>query len=50
MGEPIQIVIPDAIAWNSVEFYFRVPSIQGATSTGAAFNSSGIVLWTFGYS
>ncbi len=52
MGEPIQIVIPENITWGNVEFYFRVPSIQGAVSTGnlASITNSGIILWTFGYS
>lgn len=53
MGEPIQIVIPDWLnPWSNVHFYFRVPSISGATGTGhlIATAGSGIILWTFGYS
>ena len=27
LGQPVQIVIPDGIDWNNVDFHFRVPSI-----------------------
>jgi hypothetical protein len=49
--EPIQIVIPNAVDWSTVQFYFRVPNIPGETgSTGTVTGGSGIILWTFGYS
>lgn len=50
MGDPVQIVIPDGIAWNNVDFRFRVPTISGATLTGALNIWSWVILWTFGYS
>ena len=50
IGEPVQIAIPDGIDWSNVEFYFRVPSIPGETSSTGSTSASGIILWTFGYS
>lgn len=50
MGEPVQIVIPAGVDWSLVNFYFRVPSIPGETSSTGSSSSSGIILWTFGYS
>lgn len=50
IGEPIQIVIPNAVDWSTVRFYFRVPNIPGETTATGNASSSGIILWTFGYS
>ncbi len=53
LWEPTQIVIPEGVAWASVQFFFRVPNIPGATiGTGVApsMTNSGVILWTFGYS
>jgi hypothetical protein len=50
IGDPIQIVIPASIDWSAVNFYFRVPSIPGETDATGSVSSSGIILWTFGYS
>lgn len=50
MGEPTQIVIPENVAWGSVNFLFRVPNIPWETSATWSTSSSGIILWTFGYS
>ncbi len=50
MSDPVQIVIPDGIAWNNVNFSFRIPTISGATSTGVLNGWSWVILWTFGYS
>lgn len=50
MGEPTQIVIPENVAWGSVSFLFRVPNIPWETSATWSTSSSGIILWTFGYS
>jgi hypothetical protein len=49
-GQPVQIVIPNGVNWGSVNFYFRVPSIPGETSSTGSSSASGIILWTFGYS
>ncbi len=51
LGNPVQIVIPDGIIWNNVSFEFRIPDI-GSWSTSIHTNmaSSGIILWTLGYS
>ena len=46
MGEPVQIVIPAGVDWNSVYFRFRVANIPWSSNTGSASNS-GIILWTF---
>jgi hypothetical protein len=50
LGEPLQLVIPPGIDWNNVFFEFRVPSIawQG-TWVALSMNSSGVILWTIGY-
>lgn len=51
LGEPVQIVIPPLLGnWGSVNFYFRVPTIPGESTDTGALSSSGIILWTFGYS
>ncbi len=53
MGQPVQIVIPSGVNWETVNFQFRVPVISSSmTNTGelATFTNSGIILWTFGYS
>jgi len=51
MGQPVQIVIPSGVnSWGSVQFYFRVPSIPGETSSTISTSASGVILWTFGYS
>lgn len=50
IGDPIQIVIPDVVDWSTVRFYFRVPNISGETTSTGNSSSSGIILWTFGYS
>ncbi|MBX9809749.1 hypothetical protein K2X92_05155 [Candidatus Gracilibacteria bacterium] len=53
IGDPVQIVIPGiptTMDWSNVSFRFRVPNIPNETgATGSTF-SSGIILWTFGYS
>ncbi|MBP9779324.1 hypothetical protein KBD33_01735 [Candidatus Gracilibacteria bacterium] len=50
LGQPIQLVIPDNINWDDVNFIFRVPKI-GTAGTGvhALATSTGYVLWTIGY-
>jgi hypothetical protein len=50
IGQPVQIVIPNGVNWGSVQFYFRVPSIPGETSSTISTSASGVILWTFGYS
>lgn len=53
MGEPVQIVIPDNISWNNVNFSFRVPKINGNTSStwvDLSMTNTGFILWTFWYS
>ncbi len=52
LGQPVQIVIPNGINWSNVYFEFRVPSIDTTAGTGVAntLTSSGIILWTLGYS
>lgn len=50
IGDPIQIVIPENITWNTVNFYFRVPTIPWETEATGSISGSGIILWTFGYS
>jgi hypothetical protein len=50
LGEPVQLVIPDGINWNNVNFYFRVPQIGSAgTWVDNAYSSSWAILWTLGY-
>ncbi len=52
MGSPVQLVIPDWVSWDSVNFVFRVPNIPGTTSgTGLANISSNswMILWSIGY-
>lgn len=50
IGEPVQLVIPQGIEWNSVAFRFRIPQINPTSSTGIAVWAgawSGYILWTF---
>lgn len=50
LGNPVQLVIPNGINWNSVTFDFRVPKIATAgTGINTAYNGSGFILWTLGY-
>ncbi len=45
IGQPIQIVLPESINWNNVNFEFRVPIISGNTNTGVTW-WTGYILWT----
>ncbi len=51
LGDPLQIVIPEWIDWNSVNFEFRVPKIDTSVSTWVSLNlaNSWIILWTLWY-
>lgn len=50
LGNPIQLVIPNWLNWNNVIFEFRVPKISTAwTWINTAYNGSGFILWTLGY-
>lgn len=49
IGQPIQIVVPQGLDWDNINFEFRVPVISGNTNTGVlgwALNSTGYILWT----
>lgn len=49
IGTPVQIVVPNNIDWNSVQFYFRIPlvdSTQTSTGINSQLSNSGIVMWT----
>ncbi len=50
LGSPVQLVIPNGINWDYVIFDFRVPKIWTAgTWINTAYNGSGFILWTLGY-
>lgn len=45
--EPIQLVIPNDINWNTVDFEFRVPTIwSGSTTVAPAYSNTGFIIWT----
>jgi hypothetical protein len=44
LGEPIQLVVPNGINWDTVNFQFRIPDIGG--NTGVVNASSWFILWT----
>lgn len=48
IGDPVQLVIPEGIDWNTVDFYFRIPQITSDSSTGVHITmaNSGVILWT----
>lgn len=49
LDKPVQIVIPDGINWNNVDFEFRIPKIDGkSTSLVNSASQSGVILWTIG--
>lgn len=47
-GDPVQIVIPAGITWNSVQLFFRVPQIEPGSNTWvhSTIVNSGVILWT----
>lgn len=51
LWEPVQIVIPNGIIWNSVMFEFRVPRVSVTSWTWVAWimANSWIILWTLWY-
>jgi hypothetical protein len=51
LGQPVQIVIPDSVDWNNVNFEFRVPQIgQAGSWIDNSLDGSWVILWTLGYS
>lgn len=48
LWSPVQLVVPDGIAWDSVNFYFRIPkldSTQTSTNIDTSLSNSGVILW-----
>jgi hypothetical protein len=55
LGDPVQLVIPDGIDWDLVNFEFRIPNIGIATNgidplESTIHANSWYILWTFGNS
>jgi hypothetical protein len=51
LGNPVQIVIPELVNWANVSFEFRIPNIGSWSQTlHPSMTSSGLILWTIGYS
>lgn len=48
LDKPVQIVIPNGINWNNVDFEFRIPEIDGKTTSLVNASQSGVILWTIG--
>ena len=47
LGQPVQIVVPQGLDWNTITLSLRVPQIGTAgTGVDASMNSSGVVLWS----
>ncbi len=48
LWEPIQLVIPNAVDWDTVNFEFRVPTVWWNTSTGVAtaYSNTWFIIWT----
>lgn len=31
INQPVQIVLPNSISWNNVDFEFRIPQVEGSS-------------------
>ncbi len=47
LGQPVQIVVPHGLDWNSITLSLRVPQIGNAgTGVNALMTNTGLVLWS----